>query len=171
GSPTDSANPLLTSPTKRRRPGRNIQLSYTWTVRSNLVNEFKANTSWNGQRVPPLGDAWKRETYGFTYPQLFSGGGRFENSIPDVAVTGFASFAGAARSLLSPTTDMSIGDNITWTRGKHALKTGVLIVRNRKDQNGRTTYAGNLTFNNSGNTNTTGNSFADALLGNFRTYG
>src|SRR5205085_4054814 len=50
------------------------------------------------------------------------------------------------------------------------LKAGVLVVRNRKDQNGRTTYAGNLTFNNSGNTNSTGNSLADMLLGNFRTY-
>ena len=162
---------LPTIPSNRLRPGFSYQIAHTWLISPTVVNEAKVNASWNGQRIPPVGDAWKRETYGFTYPQLFSGGGRFENSIPDVAVTGFASFAGAARSLLSPTTDMSIGDNITWTRGKHALKTGVLIVRNRKDQNGRTTYAGNLTFNNSGNTNTTGNSFADALLGNFRTYG
>jgi len=170
GSPTDSANPLLTSPTKRRRPGRNIQLSHTWTVRSNLVNEFKANTSWNGQRVPPLGDAWKRETYGFTYPQLFSGGGRFENSIPDTRVAGYASFFGAARSLLSPTTDIQFSDHLTWLKGEHSLKVGGLVIRNRKDQNGRSLYAGDLRFDTAGNPRTTGNAFADALLGNFRTY-
>jgi len=170
GSPTDSANPLLTIPTKRRRPGRNIQLSHTWTVRSNLVNEFKANTSWNGQRVPPLGDAWKRDTYGFTYPQLFSGGGRFDNSIPDTRVNGYASFFGAARSLLSPTTDIQFSDHLTWLKGEHSLKVGGLVVRNRKDQNGRSLYAGDLRFDTSGNPRTTGNAFADALLGNFRTY-
>jgi hypothetical protein len=161
---------LPTIPSNRLRPGFSYQVSHTWLLSPVLVNEAKIGASWNGQRIPPVGDAWKRETYGFAYPQLFAGGGRFENSIPDVTVTNFASFAGAARSLLSPTTDLSLSDNITWTRGKHALKTGVLIVRNRKDQNGRTTYAGNLTFNASGNTNSTGNAFADALLGNFRTY-
>ena len=161
---------LPTIPSNRLRPGFSYQVAHTWLLSPTLVNEAKVNASWNGQRIPPVGDAWKRETYGFAYPQLFVGGGRFENSIPDVSVTNFASFAGAARSLLSPTTDISLGDNITWTRGKHALRTGVLIVRNRKDQNGRTTYAGNLTFSTGGNTNSTGNAFADALLGNFRTY-
>jgi len=161
---------LPTVPSNRLRPGFSYQVSHTWMISPTLVNEAKVSASWNGQRIPPVGDGWKRETYGFSYPQLFVGGGRFENSIPDVNVTGFATFAGAARSLLSPTTDISFGDNVTWTRGKHTLKSGVLIVRNRKDQNGRTTYAGNLTFNNSGNTNSTTNALADMLLGNFRTY-
>ncbi len=161
---------LPTVPSNRLRPGFSYQVAHTWLLSSAMVNEAKVNVSWNGQRIPPVGDAWKRETYGFAYTQLFVGGGRFENSIPDVTVGGFASFAGAARSLLSPTTDLSFGDNLTWTRGKHTLKTGVLVVRNRKDQNGRTTYAGNISFSNSGNTNSTGNSLADMLLGNFRTY-
>jgi Cna protein B-type domain. len=161
---------LPTVPSNRLRPGFSYQIAHTWVISPTIVNEAKVSAAWNGQRIPPVGDAWKRETYGFTYPQLFVGGGRFENSIPDVNVTGFATFAGAARSLISPTTDISFGDNITWTRGKHTLKTGALVVRNRKDQNGRTTYAGNLTFNNSGNSNSTGNALGDMLLGNFRTY-
>jgi hypothetical protein len=162
---------LPTIPTNRKRPGRNYQLSHTWTVRSNLVNEFKANASWNGQRIPPLGDAWKRETYGFAFPQLFEGGGRFENSIPDVqTMTGYATFMGAAQSLLSPTTDIQFSDHLTWLRGAHNLKVGGLVVRNRKDQNGRSRYAGQVEFNPTGNPSSTGNAFADALLGNFRTY-
>jgi hypothetical protein len=44
------------------------------------------------------------------------------------------------------------------------------MIRDRVDQNGRSSYTGNITFNTAGNTNTTGNSLADALLGNFRTY-
>jgi hypothetical protein len=161
---------LPTVPSNRLRPGFSYQVAHTWLISASVVNEAKINAAWNGQRIPPVGDAWERDTYGFTFPQLFQDGGRFENSIPDVTVSGFASFAGAARSLVSPTTDIGFSDNLTITRGKHSLKTGALIVRNRKDQNGRSVYAGNLEFNNSGNPNSTSNAFADVLLGNFRRY-
>ena len=161
---------LPTSPSNRLRPGTSYQISYTWMITPTFINEAKANASWVSQHIPPSGDFWKRETYGFAFAQLFTGGGRFENSIPDTTVTGFASFNGAARSLVSPTTDIMVGDNVTWVRGSHTLKTGGLIYRNRIDQNGRTTYAGNLSFNTSGNSRTSNNALADALLGNFRTY-
>jgi hypothetical protein len=161
---------LPTVPTNRRRPGRNYQLSHTWTARSNLINELKLNASWNGQRVPPEGDAWKRETYGFVFPQLFDNGDRFENSIPDTTIAGYAGFNGAARSLISPTTDIQLSDHLTWLKGSHIWKLGGLLIRNRKDQNGRSLYAGQVAFDTSGNSQTTGNAFADALLGNFRRY-
>jgi hypothetical protein len=161
---------IPTVPTDRKRPGRNIQLGHTWTLRSNLINEFKANAAWNGQRVPPVGNAWQRDTYGFTYPQLYAGGGPYDNSIPDTTVNGYASFFGAARALISPTTDIAVSDNVAWVKGDHTIKFGGLGVRNLKDQNGRSLYAGSLAFNASGNPKSTGNAFADALLGNFRTY-
>ena len=160
---------LPTIPTNRLRPGTSAQISYTWLISPTLINEAKINASWNGQRIPPVGEFWKRATYGFTYPQLFSGG-RFDNGIPDTTITNFASFNGPSGSLLSPTTDIAESDNLTIIHGKHSIKTGVLVVRNRKDQNGRSNYTGTLAFSTSGNTRTTGNAFADALLGNFRTY-
>jgi hypothetical protein len=162
---------IPTSPTNRKRPGRNYQVSHSWTLASNLFNEFKANASWNGQRIPPTGDAWKRSTYGFQFPQLFEGGGRFEDSIPDTTFTGgYATFNGVARALISPTTDIQFSDNVTWLRGAHTLKFGGMVIRNRKDQNGRSVYAGQVAFDPSGNPRSTGNAFADALLGNFRRY-
>jgi Carboxypeptidase regulatory-like domain len=161
---------LPTIPTDRSRPGRNYQVTHTWSMSSNLINEFKVNAAWNSQRIPPEGELWKRETYGFAFPQLFTGGGRFENSIPDVDMTGYATFRGAAQSLISPTTDIAFSNNLTWLRGSHTFKFGGLVVRNRKDQNGRSQYAGFVDFNPTGNPNSTGNAFADALLGNFRTY-
>lgn len=161
---------LPTIPTLRNRPSPSYQIGYTWMIRPTLINEAKANASWNGQRIPPVGDAWKRATYGFTYTQLFAGGGRYEDSIPNVNVSGFATFSGASASLLSPTTDIAFSDNLSWIRGAHTIKTGMQYIRNRKDQNGRSLYAGNVTFNPSGNPNSTGQAFADALLGNFRTY-
>jgi hypothetical protein len=167
-------SPLPTVPTNRLRPGYSIQLSYTWLITPNLINEAKANSSWNGQRVPPVGEFWKRSTFGFSYPQLFSGG-RFNEGIPNVTFAGngtVANFNGPNGSLLSPTTDIAISDNVSWIHGKHSLKTGILIIRNRKDQNGRSIYTGNLAFDSGAAAGavTTGNSFADALLGNFRSY-
>jgi len=161
---------LPTIPTLRDRPSPSYQVGHTWTISPTLINEVKANASWNGQRIPPVGDLWKRSTYGFSFAQLYTGGGRFEDSIPNVNVNGFATFSGAAASLISPTTDIAFSDNLSWVRGEHTLKIGLQYIRNRKDQNGRSLYAGNVTFNATGNPNSTGNAFADALIGNFRTY-
>ena len=161
---------LPTIPNNRLRPGFSYQVGHTWLIRPTLINEVKINASWNSQRIFPIGDTWKRDTYGFEFPQLFLGGGRFENGIPAVTITNFASYEGASRSLLSPTTDIAIGDNLTYVRGKHSLRTGISIIRNRKDQNARSQYSGQVAFSTGGNTKTTGNAFADALVGNFRTY-
>jgi hypothetical protein len=60
-----------------------------WLINAKLVNEAKINSSWNGQRIPPVGENWKRETYGFAFPQLYAGG-RFDNGIPDTTIGGFA---------------------------------------------------------------------------------
>ena len=160
---------LPTIPTNRLRPGYGAQVAYTWVASQRLINEAKINVSWNGQRVPPIGDAWKRSSYGFTFPELFSGG-RFRDGIPDVSISNFTGFRGPASSLLSPTTDIAPSDTLTIIWGKHSLRTGVTYIRNRKDQNGRPTYTGSLNFSTGGNTNTTQNALADALLGNFRTY-
>ena len=162
---------LPTVPTNRKRPGRNVQVNHYWTLRNNLVNEAKVNYSGNGQKIPPVGDAWKRSSYGFQFPQLYEGGGEYGDSIPDVDFSGgYATFRGARQSLLSPTWDYSFSDNVTWIKGAHTLKGGFLGLYNTKDQNGRSVYTGNVNFATAGNPNTTGNAFADALLGNFRTY-
>src|SRR5258705_2836853 len=164
-------SPLPTVPTNRLRPGTSYQISYTWLISPTFINEAKANASWNGQRIPPVGEFWKRSTFGFAYPQLFSGG-RFDEGIPNTTFAAggaVANFNGPSGSLLSPTTDIAISDNVTIIRGKHSMKTRFLVVRNRKDQNGRSGYTGSLAFNSNA-TLSTGNSYADSLLGNFRTY-
>lgn len=162
---------LPTIPTSRLRPGSSIQLSHTWLISPKLINEAKVNTSWNSQHIPPFGEFWKRGTYGFAYPRLFSGA-RYPEGIPTVTITGFASFngPGSGSPLFSPTTDIAESDNLTILHGKHSLKVGFINIRNRKDQNARSIYDGSVSFSTSGNTRTTGNAFADALLGNFRTY-
>jgi hypothetical protein len=170
---TVSSTNLPVSLNNRLRPGRNYQVGHYWQLRPALIHETKLTAAWHSQRVLPRGEDWKRETYGFTFPQLFTGGGRFENSVPTVAFSGTGAPRGwdsVAGSLIAPTTDISVSDGLTYHSGRHTVKTGLMFVRNRKDQNGRPPYAGDISFNPSGNPNSTGNAFADALLGNFRTY-
>ena len=167
------ATDVPSCPEKRQRPGTSYQLAHTWTVSPTLVNEAKINASWNGQRLIPYGDSWKRSTYGFLFPQIFpSGGGRFRNSIPDINITTFNAIRGQSHALLSPTTDITPEDDVTWSHGRHTLKFGFLLVRNRKDQNSRANYAGVVSFTSStsSSTNSSGNALADALMGNFASY-
>ncbi|PYR75417.1 MAG: TonB-dependent receptor [Acidobacteria bacterium] len=162
---------LPTISTNRKRPGFSYQLGHSWIVRPSLINDAKVNASWNGQRIPPFGDAWRRDTYGFAFPQVFDKG-RYDEGIPDVTLSNFSNstLTGPSQSLLSPTTDITAMDTLTWLKARHSVRFGAIVTRNRKDQNGRLAHTGNVNFNPSGNTNTTGNALADALLGNFRTY-
>ena len=47
------------------------------------------------------------------------------------------------------------------------MKAGFAVIRDRVDQNGCSAVTGNVTFQTSGGTSTTGNAAADMLLGNF----
>jgi len=162
---------LPTVPTDRNRPGRNVQLNYHWTMAPNLMNEAKFNYSGNGQSIDPVGDYWARSTYGFQFPQLYPEGGTYEDAIPRVGtMTGFATWNSANQALVSPTRDWAFTDTVTWLKSSHTVKGGLLYVYNTKKQNGRSNYTGDLSFNPTGNPNSTGNAFADALLGNFRSY-
>jgi hypothetical protein len=168
---------LPTSPQLRVRPGYSFQVADVWTASTSLVNEAKFNVSWNKQRIPVTGNLWKQTTYGFTsanYVEPFPGVGPFPAGIPSGTFTGTcpttacpAEFLGPYEFLLAPTTDISPSDNVTWQKNSHTIRFGMLYARNRKDQNSRTNSTqGSLNFS-SANPNTTGNQFADALLGNY----
>lgn len=163
-------SPLPTSQQLRNRPGNGLQIGYLWNIAPTLINELKFNSSWTDQRIVPNTPYSFRSNYAFSFNQLFPNGGQYEDSIPNVSVNGFASFSGVAASLTALARDFMVMDNLTWVNGNHTFKFGGLFNFSQIYQNGRSLYAGNVAFNNSQNTNTTGNSLADALLGNFRTY-
>jgi hypothetical protein len=175
---------LNTTPTTRNRPGQSYLVVWTWSIRPNLINQAQANTSWAAQRIPPYGNNWKRETFGFQYQKLYPGIGPYPNGIPIVNVTNYAGFQGPNFALLSPTTDIQVADNMTWIKGDHNIKFGAAYIRDRVDQNGRSNYTGTANFTVIPNTtlqtasslcknptsNTTCYSLADAFLGNFQSY-
>jgi hypothetical protein len=168
---TFNSSALPNTPTARNRPGYGPQIGDLWTIRPNVLNEARLNVSWNGQRTPLQGTDWERSSFGFQFPRVYGGNGLYSTGIPDVSINGFTGYNGPARVYLaSPTTDISASDGITWIRGEHEFRFGVDIIRNRKDQNGRTPYDGSVAFNTNPNNNTTGYALADAALGNFSTY-
>jgi hypothetical protein len=160
-----------TTPTVRNRPSYGPQLADTWTINPHLVNEAKINASWNGQRTPLQGTAWQRDAYGFQFPRVLGAKGLYPDGIPTVAVNSFATINGPGPVyLLTPTTDITVSDSLTYIRGQHTIKGGVMIARDRKDQNGRTDYLGSAVFQTSGNSMTTNYALADAALGQFQKY-
>ena len=169
---------LNTTPTQRNRPGQSYLVSETWSIRPNFINVVTANASWAAQRIPPVGDNWKRETFGFNYAKLYPGAGRYPNGIPIVNITNFAGFQGPNFALLAPSTDIQVADTINYIKGNHAFKFGGVYIRDRVDQNGRSNYTGTAGFTGtatssscrSATSNTTCYSVADALLGNFSSY-
>lgn len=161
---------LPSVPTNRNRPGTSYQVAHTFVLSPTLVNEAKISAAWNSQHIDPQGEDWKRSTYGFAFPELYSGNGFIPDGIPNVTMTGYTPLQGPSFALMSPTTDITIQDVLTYTRGAHSIRTGFAVSRNRKDQNGRSNFLGAVTFNPAGNPQTTNNAMADALLGNFRTY-
>ncbi len=62
-------------------------------------------------------------------------------------------------------------DDLSWTKGRHNFKFGFVTERNSKTEPGSNNYAGVYNFGHSAdNPLSTGNGFANALLGNFTTY-
>jgi hypothetical protein len=82
-----------------------------------------------------------------------------------------AQFTGPAFALMAPTTDITATDSLTWEKGRHTFKFGGMFARNRKDQDSRPSDGlGQINFQQSANTNTSGIPFADALMGNFQNF-
>lgn len=158
------------TPEIRDRPGKSALLNESWILSPTIVNEAHIGASWNGQRYWNQGDTWERATQGFTFQRVFNTIGPYPNGIPDVSITSFADWDSPSHTLTSPTAEIETGDTLSIVRGQHTIRTGVMIIRNRKNQNGRSEYDGQITFNTTGNPNTTGYALADALLGNFNSY-
>jgi hypothetical protein len=175
-------------PDTRHRPGYNYQIGWVYVIRPTLINEVKFNADWHKQRTPLQGTAWMKTPYGFKFIPPLGNPTTFPDGLPTMSFTAVTNFPTAAPAgvngpapnfLASPTTDINPADNVTWQKGSHSLKFGAEFARNRKTQNSRTNFDGTINFSPTAgvitaatpNGNSTGDPFADALLGNFNTLG
>ncbi len=160
---------LPITPENRNRPGKSFILSETWLINPTLVNEAHLGSSWNGQRYQNLGTTWQRGDEGFTFQRVYNSQGQWANGIPTVSISNFTGWTGPSQTLTSPTTEIEGVDTLSIVKGQHSIRTGVMIIRNRKDQNGRSVYDGSIAYATT-TPSTTGYALADSLLGNFQTY-
>jgi hypothetical protein len=179
-----AAGALPVDPDLRDRPGYNTQLGWVYMIRPTLINSFKFNADWHKQTTPLQGTAWMKSSYGFQFIPPLGNPTQFPDGLPTISFTGVAGFAtsgpagvnGPAPNYLeSPTADINPADNVTWQKGDHTIKFGGEFARNRKTQNSRTNYDGIVNFSATAGittgSNSTGDPFADALLGNFNSLG
>jgi Carboxypeptidase regulatory-like domain len=179
-----AAGAVPVDPDLRQRPGYNIQIGWVALIRPTLINEFKFNADWHKQRTPLQGTAWMKTPYGFQFIPPLGSPTQFPDGLPTLSFTAVSNFPTAAPAgvngpapnfLESPTTDINPADNVAWQIHSHSIKFGAEFARNRKTQNSRTNYDGTINFSpNAGATtgsNSTGDPFADALLGNFNSLG
>ena len=145
------------------RDTRAIQVSYTAMIRMNLINEFRWGFAWNDnpRNGPFIGNEIVREL-GLT--------GLVPN-IPDVNGVPQISFSGLGITQISQTQWRHPGfknfaqqfqEHVSWFRGRHNFKAGVLPARTQfQDWQMPTNLFGNLSFSN----RFTGHPYADFLLG------
>ena len=179
-----AAGAVPVDPDTRHRPGYNMQIGWVNVISPTFINEVKFNADWHKQRTPLQGTAWMKTPYGFKFIPPLGNPTTFADGLPTMSFTAVTNFPTAAPAgvngpapnfLASPTTDINPADNVTWQKHTHSLKFGAEFARNRKTQNSRTNYDGTINFSpNAGATtgsNSTGDPFADALLGNFNSLG
>ncbi|HEU0184556.1 MAG TPA: carboxypeptidase regulatory-like domain-containing protein [Blastocatellia bacterium] len=139
-----------------------IGIVETHTFTSNLTNEVRLG--FNRLRQPRIQED---DSVGFAgIPGAFFGETPFNGGVPQVSVTGFSTIGGAT-NLPQDRRDNTyqVVDNVIWTKSAHTLKFGGDIRRFQSNLYFISQGRGVFNFNATPNTPTSGNPFADLLLG------
>ncbi len=146
----------------------NVQLAWTAVISSKSVNEAAIVSNYFNLYRAQVGAQRLPQTYGMNIGELY-GNEDQTYGIPSIAISGYTTISGARDTRNSPVYDFSVRDNFSHMIGRHNLKTGILAIRNRKNQRVYFT-TGSVSYQTSGNPNTTGNALFDTLLGNYYQY-
>jgi outer membrane receptor protein involved in Fe transport len=135
-------------------------ISYTYTIKPNLLNEFRG-----GIAYAPSGATFPFDGLAFTNSLNLKDIQRdiFFNALPNFSIDRMTSF-NKGRPGFSTSWNTQFIDNVTWIKGRHTIKFGFDIRKLRAETN-----LGFTTGDNYGDYNFTGNfsghPFADFLLG------
>jgi hypothetical protein len=142
-----------------------IGIVETHTFTSNLTNEIRLG--FNRLRQPRIQEDDVMDFVGqFNIPGTFFGETPFNGGVPQVSITGYSTIGGAT-NLPQDRRDNTyqIVDNVIWTKSAHTLKFGGDIRRFQSNLYFISQGRGIFNFNATATAPTSGNSFADLLLG------
>jgi hypothetical protein len=181
-------------------PGDLVSGSHTKVLSSSMVNEITVGFSHNhygfrvgrGELVMSDYTSYYRENFDFDPPRLEPFGPYSDPKLSRVNTDEYPympdmNYFGGTRSNLArwrpwggnsrpgagwnENYRYTFQDDLSWTKGRHNFKFGFFTERDSKTEPGSATYAGVYDFgHNANNPLSTGNGYANALLGVFTTY-
>lgn len=159
-------------------PGVSVVTNLTATMSPTLMNEFIFSYGANHLHLFNTGSAWKRPA-SMTMTGIFENG--FNGTIPSFGISGQGNFQFGVDPGYLPWNNSNptyaYHDTLTWTKGKHNIQFGAYFAAIQKNEmageepNGSLGFysdpytAYNQTNDSGGPFSSTGNGFADLLLG------
>lgn len=115
-------------------PGHVFVGQLTTTIRPNLLNELSFQFSGNAIRSTYGENAVnRRDAFGITIPELFPE--NRNNLVPTISFPSPGpSLAGAPQLFDNKYRNYTVGNNLSWQRGNHSLKGGLLLAFEQKDE-------------------------------------
>lgn len=167
-----STLPFPVIPEQRQKPGASWTWSLVSVISPAITNEFIFGYNHLTQLVDVSDgvnkNQYDRDALGFTFKEFFPSSNvrnRFPNFNCGVATCGYSPFAPGWGSEAK---SFAWTDNLTINRGVHTFKTGIFLNYNPSGQQPSWTDAMNFNFgDNVENAGSTGNTFANMLLGNY----
>ena len=163
------------------RPNGTQTANWTSTISNNLINELTYAYSLDEVYIGVFTESglYKRSRTGINYPYIFPANKEIEDKIPTVNVDNFAQFDGGPYPSSSTGPIHTVTDNMTWVRGRHTFKGGVVFEysgENDFDQinvsaipGGTNNQNGQFEFRNSSSARS-GLGMSDMVLGVFTSY-
>jgi hypothetical protein len=151
-------------------PGTSAVARLTYTASPSLLNEFVFSYTADHIQLTNIGPFARPST--MTATSFFDNG--FGGKLPAINVTGNNAYAFQTDPSYEPWNNANptytLRDNVTKIIGKHTLQFGAYGVIAQKNQENSPQIEGALTFDASNSSVSTGNAFADLLLGNIAGY-
>jgi hypothetical protein len=175
GTTTASWNWPLAITDRKNGPGSVPSISLTKNFGPTVVNEFVFGIGRGGVTIAPEGDAITRAASGINTPLLYPNANT-PGYIPSLSFGGIASVSSiASTSMFGPFNQRfliwQIMDNLTKVHGAHVFKFGFYFQSASNASNSQAHVQSDIDFTtNASNALTTGDPFANALLGVYNTY-
>jgi hypothetical protein len=175
GTTTASWNWPLAITDRKNGPGSVPSISLTKNFGPTVVNEFVFGIGRGGVTIAPEGDSILRSTSGINTPLLYPNANT-PGYIPSLSFGGIASVGSiASTSMFGPFEQRfliwQVMDNLTKVHGSHVFKLGFYFQSASNASNSQAHVQSDIDFTtNASNPLTTGDPFANALLGVYNTY-